>query len=347
MRRWIGHREDDRPIIATGHQTELYHPGVWVKNAAIAAAAERIGASAFHFAVDMDAPKHLVYRWPGGGQPLSDDPAQTRASWSGLVKPPSREHVMRIAEESRAAAETWSIAPCSSVFFDRLSRSGDAVSVSEAITSAHGAADAAPHGAARLPLAQPAPVGFRAVGAGAHLLAARGRHHPGGDGAAVVPVQLSGGARRGRGAGHSAQLCRPHWPAAGKAAGTGRAVGLCAVVDCRGGRSVQGHCGAEQCRHRERAGDRDRPCVAKRRQEGHLAGQCRGPPCAGRHLAGHAGGQDRHPRQVVAEDAAASALRHTSVHRGHGMGPAFRARRLHLKAVHEPHRRLLRAVEDL
>ncbi len=143
MRRWIGHREDDRPIIATGHQTELYHPGVWVKNAAIAAAAERIGASAFHFAVDMDAPKHLVYRWPGGGQPLSDDPAQTRASWSGLVKPPSREHVMRIAEESRAAAETWSIAPCSSVFFDRLSRSGDAVSVSEAITSAHGAADAA------------------------------------------------------------------------------------------------------------------------------------------------------------------------------------------------------------
>jgi hypothetical protein len=72
------------------------------------------------------------------------------------------------------------------------------------------AADGAADGAAGLPLAAPAQAGVRPVGARQHLPAARGRHHPGGDGAAVVPVQLSGGARRGRGAGHSAQLCRPH-----------------------------------------------------------------------------------------------------------------------------------------
>src|SRR5438874_397518 len=39
MRGWLGHREADRPIIATGHQSELYHAGVWVKNAVIDAAA--------------------------------------------------------------------------------------------------------------------------------------------------------------------------------------------------------------------------------------------------------------------------------------------------------------------
>ena len=67
MRRWLGHAHDQTPLIATGHQAELHHPGVWVKNVVIHAAAERIGAKSIHFAVDTDAPKHLVYRWPGGG----------------------------------------------------------------------------------------------------------------------------------------------------------------------------------------------------------------------------------------------------------------------------------------
>src|SRR3954471_23847142 len=65
QREFLGHTDRNRPIIATGHQTELYHPGGWVKNAVIDAIARRIGAEAIHFAVDTDEPKHLNVRWPG------------------------------------------------------------------------------------------------------------------------------------------------------------------------------------------------------------------------------------------------------------------------------------------
>src|SRR4051794_28898033 len=58
-RHFIGHTTD-APLVAAGHQTELYHPGVWAKNALIDALANKLGggAAAFHFAVDSDAPKH-------------------------------------------------------------------------------------------------------------------------------------------------------------------------------------------------------------------------------------------------------------------------------------------------
>src|SRR4051812_33001746 len=65
QRHWLGHREDERLIFATGHQSELYHPGVWVKNALIHFAAEKTGGAAYHFSVDTDEPKHLHLRWPG------------------------------------------------------------------------------------------------------------------------------------------------------------------------------------------------------------------------------------------------------------------------------------------
>src|SRR5687767_3225338 len=32
MREWIGH-DHAKPLIASGHQTELYHAGVWAKDA--------------------------------------------------------------------------------------------------------------------------------------------------------------------------------------------------------------------------------------------------------------------------------------------------------------------------
>src|SRR3954471_22026667 len=41
MREFIGH--DAVPLIATGHQTELYHPGVWAKNVLINRIAGAVG----------------------------------------------------------------------------------------------------------------------------------------------------------------------------------------------------------------------------------------------------------------------------------------------------------------
>jgi hypothetical protein len=42
------------PLIITGHQPELFHPGVWVKNFASAGLAKRVGGHAVHLTVDND-----------------------------------------------------------------------------------------------------------------------------------------------------------------------------------------------------------------------------------------------------------------------------------------------------
>lgn len=106
MRKWLGH-DDDQLLVATGHQTELHHPGVWVKNAAIDSAAARLNGRAFHFAVDTDEPKHLQLRWPGGSIPLSDDPYAARAEWSGLLPPPTPAHLAEADAAFAKAAANW------------------------------------------------------------------------------------------------------------------------------------------------------------------------------------------------------------------------------------------------
>jgi hypothetical protein len=105
-RQAIGH-DDATPLIATGHQTELHHPGVWAKNPLMNALAARIDGQAYHLAVDTDAPKHLALRWPGRSLSLTDDPAVSTAAWSGLLSPPSAAwqiHLMQLAQEDRTLA---------------------------------------------------------------------------------------------------------------------------------------------------------------------------------------------------------------------------------------------------
>ena len=132
LRKWIGH-EDDRVLVATGHQTELCHPGVWAKNALIDSVAARLDGRAFHFAVDTDGPKHLQVRWPGGSVALSDDPALGRAEWSGLVAAPTPGHLGEIEAALTAAASHWDFRPVVPRFLQALrrtsSQSGDLPSV--------------------------------------------------------------------------------------------------------------------------------------------------------------------------------------------------------------------------
>lgn len=144
MRRWMGMPEDARPLIGTGHQTELYHPGVWVKNAAIDAAARRIGALAIHFAVDSDAPKHLLYHFPGGGGLITDDPAIASARWSGLLRGPSASHLATLRQQLAAAGSTWGFPPHADDFFQTLEALGDTNnSLASSLADAHHAADRA------------------------------------------------------------------------------------------------------------------------------------------------------------------------------------------------------------
>ena len=46
QRQWMGH-DDHRPLIATGHQIELLHPGVWAKDVLIDALARRLEGDAY------------------------------------------------------------------------------------------------------------------------------------------------------------------------------------------------------------------------------------------------------------------------------------------------------------
>jgi hypothetical protein len=154
QREWLGHRDDAQPLLVDGHQTELYHAGVWVKSVLAHFAAERLGGSALHLAVDTDAPKHLFLRYPGTSLPITDDPDLTRAHWSGLLEAPSPRHLAEL--QSTIDAATFAQTPVVGEFLGSLRRLAlEQPKLSPAITNAmheldwdlglrHGAALASP-----------------------------------------------------------------------------------------------------------------------------------------------------------------------------------------------------------
>lgn len=112
---------EDRPVIATGHQTELFHPGVWAKLAMLDAVARPLDGDCLFAAVDSDAPKHLQFRWPGNSMPITDDSRVASAEWCGLLRAPSADHVERLKSAFRAASEGWAFASLAGDFLDDLS----------------------------------------------------------------------------------------------------------------------------------------------------------------------------------------------------------------------------------
>lgn len=56
--------DESAPIVATGHQPELFHPGVWVKNFAVAGLARKVGGVGINLIVDNDVPKGGFIRVP-------------------------------------------------------------------------------------------------------------------------------------------------------------------------------------------------------------------------------------------------------------------------------------------
>lgn len=135
-RAFIGH-PGDQLLIATGHQTELYHPGVWVKNALIDAVATKVGGQAYQFAVDSDAPKHLHVRWPGGSRPITDDEQLGTAEWSGLLEAPSPAYLEKLRKGVLAESANWSFTPVIAEFLDSLRRQSlETPGLAAAITNA-------------------------------------------------------------------------------------------------------------------------------------------------------------------------------------------------------------------
>src|SRR5438874_566246 len=110
LRKWLD-AAADTPLIGTGHQVELSHPGVWAKNVFIDQLAKTVGGQAYHFSVDTDAPKHLELRWPGGARAITDDPKLATAKWAGLLDAPSPRHLELIEQELGGASRTWGFTP--------------------------------------------------------------------------------------------------------------------------------------------------------------------------------------------------------------------------------------------
>lgn len=54
----------EKPIIATGHQPDFYHPGVWIKNFAINGLARRAGAHSLNVNIDTDTRKSASIAFP-------------------------------------------------------------------------------------------------------------------------------------------------------------------------------------------------------------------------------------------------------------------------------------------
>ncbi len=73
-RRWTSQYRDvpaepadpSAPIFLAGHQPQLFHPGVWLKNFAMAALARRHGGTGVNLIIDSDTLKRASLRVPGG-----------------------------------------------------------------------------------------------------------------------------------------------------------------------------------------------------------------------------------------------------------------------------------------
>ncbi len=57
-------RSPDAPLLITGHQPELSHPGVWVKNFALNGLARKLGGTPLNLIVDNDTLKSASLRFP-------------------------------------------------------------------------------------------------------------------------------------------------------------------------------------------------------------------------------------------------------------------------------------------
>ncbi len=92
------------PWIATGHQSEMHHAGVWFKDAAVAALAETAGGVGMHLVADQDTIKetelatprlaadgllqveHLTFATPAGSQCPAQLPAPNAETFDRLVR---------------------------------------------------------------------------------------------------------------------------------------------------------------------------------------------------------------------------------------------------------------------
>jgi hypothetical protein len=109
----------DKPIIATGHQIELSHPGVLVKQFAVSGLARRSGCVPMDVRISSDTIKSTSVQFPSWPpeephlvSPITvpfDDWAGEESAWGRIVRNPER--LLNFAEDSRPIWSRWPFTP--------------------------------------------------------------------------------------------------------------------------------------------------------------------------------------------------------------------------------------------
>lgn len=108
--------EHAKGIIADGHQPSLFHPGVWVKNFAIAALAKQTGRVPLHLVVDNDTIATSALNVPAGtrDEPTVEsvpfDSERNRRPWEEAIVRDGKRFAS-FGERVAAAMNRWGIDP--------------------------------------------------------------------------------------------------------------------------------------------------------------------------------------------------------------------------------------------
>lgn len=112
------------PIIATGHQPDFFHPGVWIKNFAINGLARRLNAVPLNLVIETDVAKSTGLSFPK----LGADPAQIRVvqewydHWDGVSPYVNRrirddECFRSFSRRAELVWKQWNFTPLLPVFW--------------------------------------------------------------------------------------------------------------------------------------------------------------------------------------------------------------------------------------
>lgn len=121
------------PVIATGHQPELFHPGVWIKNFAANGLARRHGLAPLHVVVDADIIKTTSLQIPiaNANPALVTTAPVPFDAWNGEepllgreIRDPARFH--DFATSTQHHWREWPFSPLLPVFWSEVNRCHDA-----------------------------------------------------------------------------------------------------------------------------------------------------------------------------------------------------------------------------
>jgi hypothetical protein len=120
----------DGPLLMAGHQPELFHPGVWVKNFALAGLARRHGGVAVNLVVDNDTVKSTALRLPAlttNGDPWPHFATVPFDHWPGeepYEEAAVRDEALFRSFPGRVAAITrdWGFEPLLGAFWEDMER---------------------------------------------------------------------------------------------------------------------------------------------------------------------------------------------------------------------------------